>query len=168
MIRTATSSDAEAICAIYNHYVIGSCITFEEEPVSEADMRERMEQTLAVLPWLVWEEEGSVLGYAHASKWKSRCAYRYAVESTIYLRENATGRGIGRKLYGELLAKLQVEKIHTVIGGIALPNSASQRLHEKLGFKKVAQFEQVGWKFNRWIDVGYWELIFSGALPLPG
>jgi L-amino acid N-acyltransferase YncA len=160
MIRSAMPKDAAAICAIYNHYVLNSCITFEEEAISEGEMTTRMAEIIPALPWLVWEENGDVIGYAYANKWKSRSAYRYSAESTIYLRKDSVGRGIGRKLYVQLLSALRGAGMHGVIGGIALPNIASQRLHESLGFKKVAHFEQVGWKFGKWIDVGYWECIF--------
>jgi L-amino acid N-acyltransferase YncA len=102
---------------------------------------------------------GKVVGYAYASKWKSRSAYRYAVESTVYLDPRFTGQGIGRHLYGSLIAELRQRSLHAVIGGIALPNPASIALHERMGFVKVAHFKEIGWKFNQWIDVGYWELI---------
>ena len=111
----------------------------------------------APLPWLVAEQTDQVIGYAYASKWKERCAYRYSVESTVYLDPSFTGQGIGTKLYEALLAILQRNSIHIVIGGIALPNPASVALHERLGFNKVAHFKEVGYKFNRWVDVGYWE-----------
>jgi len=158
MIRLASTSDAAAICEIYNYYVLNTCITFEETAVPEAEMAARISDTLSAFPWLIWEESGVVVGYAYASKWKSRGAYRYSAESTVYLRHNVTGRGIGRKLYEQLVDDVRKLGMHCVIGGIALPNDASQRLHETLGFRKVAHFEQVGWKFKKWIDVGYWEL----------
>ena len=163
MIRSATPSDALSICGIYNHYVEKTWVTFETEAVTVAEMTERIASALTVLPWLVWEEKGEVIGYAYASKWKGRAAYRYSVESTIYLRHDAGRRGIGSQLYAALIGELQKLGIHCVIGGIALPNAASQRLHEKFGFKKVAHFEQVGWKFDRWIDVGYWERILPSS-----
>ena len=160
MIRPATPADAAAIAAIYNHYVANTIITFEEDAVGPEDMARRVAETLdASLPWFVWEEGGRILGYASASKWKSRCAYRHAVESTIYLDQSATGRGLGTVLYTALLADLKARGLHAVIGGIALPNAASVALSEKLGFKKIGQFKEVGWKFRQWIDVGYWELI---------
>ena len=159
MIRPATVADA-AIADIYNHYVLQTIVTFEEEAVSHDDMARRITETLtAGLPWLVWVEDGEILGYAHASKWKSRCAYRYAVESTVYLGKEATGRGLGTRLYTALLAGLKQLGYHSVIGGVALPNEASVALHDKLDFKKVAHFQEVGWKFQKWIDVGYWELV---------
>ena len=160
MIRPANTADAAAIAAIYNHYVLNTCVTFEEEAVGKEDMAQRMSETFAAgLPWLVWDDAGIILGYAYASKWKSRCAYRYSVESTVYLDQAATGRGLGTKLYSTLLAELRTKKLHGVIGGVALPNAASVALHEKFGFQKVAHFKEVGRKFAHWIDVGYWELI---------
>ena len=98
-IRRTTSADAAAIAAIYNHYVANTIVTFEEEAVPVADMAGRIEEILAAgLPWLVAVEAGQVLGYAYASRWKSRCAYRHSVESTIYLHRDATGRGLGAAL----------------------------------------------------------------------
>jgi L-amino acid N-acyltransferase YncA len=159
MIRSATGQDAAAICAIYNHYIANSIITFEETPVSTDEMAGRIAEVTATLPWLVFEAEAEVQGYAYASPWKSRCAYRFAVETTVYLAESATGRGVGSQLYQALLADLRGRSLHSIIGGVALPNPASVALHEKFGFEKVAHFKQVGWKFDRWIDVGYWELM---------
>jgi len=159
MIRPATTADAAAICAIYNHYVLGTTITFEESPITPEEMENRIRETLASLPWLVWEHDGAIQGFAYASKWKGRCAYRHSTEVTVYLDPKSTGRGVGSRLYEALLTDLRQRNFHAVIGGIALPNPASIALHERLGFRKVAHFEQVGWKFGRWIDVGYWQLL---------
>ena len=160
MLRAATVADAAAIAEIYNHYVLHTIITFEEEAVTEAEMAGRITEVLGLkLPWFVWEEEGRVIGYAYAGKWKSRCAYRYSVESSIYLAKDATGRGLGTKLYVALIDALRARGIHSIIGGVALPNPASVGVSEKLGFQKIGQFKEVGWKFEKWIDVGYWELI---------
>jgi phosphinothricin acetyltransferase len=160
MLRTATTADAAAIAGIYNHYVLHTIITFEEEAVSAEEMAKRITEVLSLgLPWFVWEEGGRVLGYAYASRWKSRCAYRYSAESSIYLDKEATGRGLGTRLYVALIEALRARKIHSVIGGIALPNPASVGISEKLGFEKIGHFKEVGWKFEKWIDVGYWELI---------
>lgn len=159
-IRPALSRDAGDLARIYNHYVASTCITFETEPVSAADMAQRVSETMnASLPWLVAEASGSIVGYAYASRWKGRCAYRHSVESTVYLDTDHTGNGIGMPLYTTLLAALRAASMHAVIGGIALPNEPSVRLHERLGFRKVAHFEQVGFKHDRWIDVGYWQLL---------
>ena len=159
MIRPATKADAQAICNIYNPYVSDTIITFEEEIVSVEEMTQRIHEMISSLPWLVIEDEGQVVGYAYASRWKSRCAYRFSVETTVYLSSAATGKGFGSLLYEHLIADLRQRSIHSLIGGIALPNPASVSLHEKFGFEKVAHFKEVGWKFNQWIDVGYWELI---------
>ena len=164
MIRQATMDDAAQLCDIYNHYVLETPITFEEQPVTIEDMVQRIQDTLQSLPWLVWDQGQRLLGFCYASKWKGRCAYRYSLESTVYLRPDAVGRGVGSQLYGALLDELRQRQFHTVIGGIALPNPASVALHEKYGFEKVAQFKQVGNKFGEWIDVGYWQSPVGGRL----
>jgi L-amino acid N-acyltransferase YncA len=162
MIRPVRASDAEAICRIYNHYVLHTVVSFEEESVAPEEMARRIESVAAArLPWLVLEEEGRLIGSAYATPWKTRPGYRYAVESSVYLEAPAGGKGYGSRLYAELLAELRRRPLRTVIGGIALPNEASVRLHEKLGFRKVAHFERVGWKCGRWVDVGYWQLFLS-------
>ena len=158
-IRPASSADAERICAIYNHYIATTTISFEEEPVAAADMAQRIADVAAAnLPWLVMEEGGKLIGYAYATKWRVRAAYRFAVESTVYLDRDHAGKGAGTALYEALLAELRRRDLHLVIGGIAQPNEASVRLHERLGFTKVAHFSEVGLKFGRWVDVGYWQL----------
>ena len=159
-IRNATAADAEAIATIYNHYVEKTVVTFEEEPVSAAEMQRRMDDVASSsLPWLVGELEGRVVGYAYATKWKARSAYRFSVETTVYLAEGLGKQGLGSRLYEELFRRLKGQGIHAAIGGIALPNYASVALHEKFGMRKVAHFEQVGFKFGKWVDVAYWERI---------
>lgn len=160
MIRMATGADVEPVCAIYNHYVTSTIVTFEEQPVTTAEMQSRMTAVLERLPWLVLERDGDIAGYAYASPWKSRIGYRFAVESSIYLAPTHVGRGFGSALYATLLDDLRARNIHCVIGGAALPNAASVALHEKLGFTQVAHFRENGFKFGRWIDVGYWQILF--------
>ena len=160
-IRAAEERDAAAIAELYNHYVSRSVITFEEEPVTPGEIARRVaEVRSASLPWLIAEEGSRVTGYAYAAPWKTRTAYRYSVEITVYIDPACAARGIGSLLYGQLIPMLQAQHIHAVIGGIALPNQASVALHEKFGFRKVAEFREVGFKFDRWIDVGYWERTF--------
>ena len=159
MLRHCTSTDAAQICDIYNHYVRETVVTFEESPVLHADMARRIADVTANLPWFVWEVEGVILGYAYATPWKARAAYRHAVESSIYLAQHAMGQGLGSRLYAALIEDLRLKGLHCVIGGAALPNPASVALHERLGFSKVAEFREVGFKFGRWIDVAYWELM---------
>ncbi len=159
-IRPATHLDADAIARIYNHYIAHTIVTFEEEIISADEMASRIREVASVdLPWLVAERRGEPAGYAYASRWKGRCAYRFSVETTVYLDPVWTGRGIGTSLYKGLLELLRNSSMHAAIGGIALPNPASVAMHEKLGFQKVAYFKEVGFKFNRWIDVGYWQLL---------
>jgi phosphinothricin acetyltransferase len=107
----------------------------------------------------VWEENSVVVGYAYGSPWKQRSAYRFSVETTIYMAPSHTGRGIGTALYRSLLADVRALRFHCAVGCIALPNSASIALHENLGFEEIGRFREVGRKFDRWVDVGYWELI---------
>jgi phosphinothricin acetyltransferase len=161
-IRPADSADVEQIVEIYNHYVLTSAITFEEAPVEVSEMARRIHEVHAVpLPWLVAASDANVLGYAYATRWKARAAYKFSAESTVYLRADAVGKGIGRELYAHLIAALRTAGVHAVIGGVALPNDASLGLHQKLEFEKVAHFKEVGFKFNRWIDVIYWERILN-------
>lgn len=158
VIRDVTIEDAPSICVIYNHYVQHTHVTFEETPVEVAEMAGRISATTSIgLPWLVYEEDTRVLGYAYASPWKSRSAYRYSLESTVYVKARETLKGVGTALYGALLDRLLALDIHAVTAGIALPNPVSIALHRKMGFEKVAHFKQVGFKFERWIDVAYWE-----------
>ena len=159
MVRFALPEDAEHIAEIYNHYVITSIITFEEVEVAASEMANRiLEIQSAPLPWLVALNGGRIVGYAYAGKWKTRAAYRFSTEVTVYVRHGLGGTGVGSELYGQLLSALKSGGMHAVMGGIALPNDASVRLHEKFGFKKVAHFKEVGFKFNHWIDVAYWQV----------
>jgi phosphinothricin acetyltransferase len=159
MIRSADYPDAISICSIYNLYVANTTITFEEKPVSIIEMESRIKDIIPAYPWLVYEENGKILGYTYAHKWKERSAYKYSVESGIYIDPDHLGKGIGTGLKRELLKVLKEKSIHTVICGIALPNSASIALCEKFGFEKVAHFKNVGYKLDKWIDVAYWQLI---------
>jgi phosphinothricin acetyltransferase len=159
-IRPATLDDAAQIAEIYNHYVLTSTITFEEEPVSAAEMSQRIADIQSVsLPWLVATRDDRITGFAYAHKWRARAAYRYSTEVTVYVRSGFDNSGTGSRLYAQLFAALKAAGAHAVIGGVALPNEASVRLHQKFGFEKVAHFKEVGFKFNRWIDVTYWQRI---------
>jgi phosphinothricin acetyltransferase len=156
MIRFVTPSDAIAIAEIYNYYILNSVITFELDPVTPQEITSRMEKYKEIGPYLVYEERGEILGYAYVSKFRERKAYENSAESTIYLKNGYGGKGLGYQLYMELLSQVALQR-HTIIGGIALPNEASVRLHEKCGFRKVAHFSEVGRKFGKWIDVGFWQ-----------
>lgn len=164
LLRPALPTDASAIAAIYNHYILTTTISFEESPVDAAGIASRMAAVRAAgLPYMVAEERGMVTGYAYATPWRARPAYRTSVETSVYLADGTRARGTGTALYGALLAQLVDDGYHLAIGGIAQPNPASVALHEKLGFEKVAHFREVGRKFGRWIDVGYWQLHLAAA-----
>lgn len=159
MLRQATIADAADIARIYNHYIETSPATFEVEPLAPEEIQRRIAETLAQgLPWLVCLEQGDVVGYAYATPWRPREAYRFSAEITVYISPYRTGRGFGKVLYAGLLHQLRAKSLRTAVAGIALPNEASVKLHETMGMHKVAHFEAVGFKFDRWIDVGYWQL----------
>ena len=157
MIRNIEPKDIPQICSIYNYYVENTNASFETEPVSVADMERRVLDFTREYPWLVFEEQGSVLGFCYASKYRPRPAYRFTIEVTIYLDRQHLGQGIGKQLYHELFAQLREQDIRSLIAAIALPNEKSQSLHENLGFKQVALFKDMGYKLDQWIDVGYWQ-----------
>jgi len=159
MIRPVKRQDAQTLADIYNHYVKNTVITFEEDCINNNEMIKRIEKiTNLDLPWLVIEENDVLLGYAYATPWKARSAYRFSVEATVYLTPKEQGKGLGTELYQALISELKQKSIHSVLGGITLPNPASVALHEKLGMTKVAHFHQVGRKFDQWLDTGYWQL----------
>lgn len=163
MIRQIVPSDFEAIANIYNHYISDSVISFEIIPVSISEMKDRVESIVTKgLPWLVAEEVGEVIGYAYASQWNSRSAYKNSVEVSVYLSHLKTSQGVGTALYEALFEQLK-GRFHTAIGGITLPNPASVSLHEKFGMQKVAHFKEVGFKFEQWLDVGYWQVNLNPA-----
>ena len=159
-VRSARPEDALQVSEIYNHYIQTSTITFEEEPVSAAEMAARILEIQSLsYPWLVAMAANDVLGYAYAGKWKVRAAYKHSSEITVYVRPGQERSGVGSALYQQLLPALKAGGVRAAIGGVALPNDASVRLHEKFGFEKCAHFKEVGFKFNRWIDVAYWQRI---------
>jgi phosphinothricin acetyltransferase len=160
MIRIATIADAEAISRIYNYYIKNTVITFEEEEVSAKEIEKRISKVLEKYPWYVYILNDTLVGYAYASEWKPRRSYQFSVETTVYLHPDFGARGIGTLLYEKLISDLRAMDLHVAIGGITLPNDSSVALHEKFGFKKTGQFKEVGYKFNQWLDVGYWQLIF--------
>lgn len=167
-VRTAEVKDAAAIAAIYNHYILHSVISFEEEVVSVEEMTCRITAIADKFPWLVCEtkqdNEKAIVGYAYACPYKSRSAYRHTVETTIYLSAQHCGQGIGSNLYETLFNRLNKMDFHTAISAIALPNRASVRLHERFGFSKVGELQEIGYKYDKWIDVGYWQKDLSANL----
>jgi len=160
MIRNVQIEDAKELVAIYNYYVINTIVTFDRTPFSSDDFKQKIKSIYKKYPFIVFEENNEILGYAYASSWRAKPSYKHTAESTIYIKNSVLGKGIGTKLYTELLQQLKQQNFHTIIGGLTLPNDASIKLHEKLGFKKVAHFKEVGRKFNQWLDVAFWQLTF--------
>jgi L-amino acid N-acyltransferase YncA len=161
-VRPVKISYALQIAEIYNHYINTSTATFETEPIDAAEMAKRIGETVAAgYPFLAAEDDGQVIGYAYGHQYRAREAYRRSVEVSVYLKDGAGGKGIGTALYGRLFPELGARGFHTAIAGISLPNEASVRLHEKFGMTKVAHFKEVGFKFDRWIDTGFWQVIIE-------
>lgn len=156
-IRPMVPDDAAAVAAIYNHYVLHTVVTFEEEAVAAGEMARRLGRVAVRYPWLVGEAEGEIVGYAYADLFKNRSAYRFTAETTVYLRPDMTGKGNGRLLYAHLLSALEERGIVNAVAIIALPNPASIRLHERTGFRRAGRLLGVGRKFGRWLDVEYWQ-----------
>lgn len=159
MIRDVKIEDAKSICEIYNHYIKNTSITFEVREIDKDTMAERIADISEKFFWIVYEKEGKILGYAYVSSFKSRSAYNNTVEGSVYIRKDKAGKGIGSTLLSQLITRCRERNYHTVIGTITLPNERSVALHEKFGFKKVAHFKEVGFKFGSWIDVGSWQLL---------
>ncbi|GAB5376657.1 MAG: GNAT family N-acetyltransferase [Acuticoccus sp.] len=160
-LRRATLADVPAIQAIYAPIVRETPISFEIDPPSVAEMEGRVAATLSAgFPYLVAEDGEGVAGYAYAGKFRERAAYASSVDVTAYVAVRARGRGVGRALYGDLLAQLAAAGVHTANAGITLPNAASVGLHEAMGFVKVGVFREVGRKFGAYHDVGWWQRVF--------
>jgi phosphinothricin acetyltransferase len=156
-IRAARADDAAAIASIYAPYIRDTAVSFEAEPPAAAAMLERMSEGDGLYPWLVAEEDGTLTGYAYACAFRSRFAYRFAVETTVYLRQGCEGYGLGSALYRPLLASLEAQGFTQAIAAVTLPNDASARLHEKMGFEHAGTYRRVGWKLGAWRDVGLWQ-----------
>ena len=157
-LRIATAHDAEALLAIYRPIVERTHISFELDPPSTAEMARRVAEYGAFAPYLVCEEAGAILGFAYASPFRPRRAYRFSVETTVYVVENARRRGVASRLYRALIACLREQGFVTAVAGIALPNEPSVALHERLGFERAALLPAVGFKLGAWRDVGWWTL----------
>ena len=156
-IRLATAADAEGALEIYAPIVSDTAISFELVPPSVEEMGERIETTVANLPWLVAEVEQNIVGYAYASRHRERAAYQWSVDVSVYVNENARRQGVARALYRALLDILTELGYCTAFAGIALPNDASVGFHEAIGFRPVGVYRSVGYKLGTWHDVGWWQ-----------
>lgn len=164
-IRVATPADAGQIQAIYAPIVRDTVISFEYEPPTVDEMAQRIAATLPTHPYLVCEDGGQVLGYIYGSVFRARTAYRWSVETTIYVDSGSRHRGVGRILYRALLQLLRRQGFHSVFAGITLPNASSVGLHEAVGFRPLGVYQEVGFKHGQWRDVGWWRLALSEGPP---
>ena len=156
-IRPATVADAEAIQRIYAPIVAKTAISFEDVPPSVEVMAERITATLRTHPYLVAVDGENVCGYVYASEHAERAAYRYSVNTTVYIAPEARRLGVGRLLYSGLLPELERRGFHVAYAGITLPNPGSVALHQSVGFTPVGVYREAGFKFGLWHDVGWWQ-----------
>jgi phosphinothricin acetyltransferase len=167
-VRAATPADAAAIAEIYRPYVEASYISFETEPPEADEIARRVASAGDRYPWLAAEDEaGKLAGYAYACAFRPRAAYRFAVETSVYVRDGSHGRGIGAALYAPLLEGLDRQGFTQAIAAISLPNPASVALHERFGFRRAGVYAGVGWKAGRWHDVGLWQRALAVAAEPP-
>ena len=157
LIRLASEQDAASIAAIYRPIVSATTISFETEAPSDQEIRQRIRDTVVSHPWLVFERDGAVIGYAYASRHRARAAYQWSVDMSAYVDERFRRLGVGHALYLSLLAILRAQGFANAYAGIALPNPASVALHEKLGFVLTGTYRQTGFKLGQWLDVGHWQ-----------
>lgn len=157
-VRAFEGSDVAPACAMVNHYIERTVIHFGYTPESEAQFRAAWEAGRETHPWLAAEVEGAFAGYAKAGVWRARDAYARTAEVGIYVRPEFQGRGVGKALYRELIERCRAAGYHLLVGGVTLPNEASVKLHESVGFEHVGTFKECGRKFGAWHDVGWWQL----------
>lgn len=160
-IRLATPADARDILEIYGPYIVNTSFTFETEIPSVSAFAQRIETYLQNWPWLVYEAEGKMAGYAYASRYRERAGYQWCVESSIYIHDDFQKAGIGKRLYTALFEILKQQGFNNVYAVINLPNEKSVAFHEKAGFHYFATYEKVGYKLGKWKNVGWWQLVLN-------
>lgn len=158
IIRLASVGDAEQILNIYSPYIEKTAISFEYVVPTREEMETRIRNVSQKNPWIVLEEDNEILGYAYASKHRERSAYRWSVDVSIYIKDGCHGKGYGKALYTSLLTILKHQGYYNAYAGIGLPNEKSIGIHEYFGFKNIAHYNKVGYKFGKWHDTGWWEL----------
>lgn len=168
VIRATGEGDFDAIAAITNHSILHTAVHFGYDAVTGDELRKTWREGLAVYPWFSAVVGDRVVGYAKAGVWRTRPAYRWTCEVGLYLSHEVRGRGLGTRLYGALIEELKVRGFHSAVGAITIPNEASIRLHEKLGFVQVGVFRDSGYKFGTWHDTGFWQLMLQGSSHRPG
>jgi L-amino acid N-acyltransferase YncA len=167
-IRLATANDGEAVAAIYRPVVLETAISFETVVPDRDEMARRIDETLRSYPWLVCEVDGRTAGYAYATRHRLRGAYQWSVDTSVYIADDYRRRNIGRGLYTSLFAILAAQGCFNAFAGVALPNPASVGLHEAMGFQPIGVYRRVGFKLDRWHDVGWWQLVLREHEASPG
>jgi L-amino acid N-acyltransferase YncA len=157
-IRHASPKDAGGILEIYAPFCLATAVTFETQPPTVDELRQRITRTLTVLPWLVCVQVGLIYGYAYASRHRERAGYRWSVDVSVYVRDGHRRKGLGRALYSSLFAILRLQGFYNVLAGIGLPNPASVSLHESMGLRPLGVYQGIGFKCGQWHDVGWWQL----------
>lgn len=160
-VRDASECDAEACAAIYAPYVTDTAITFENDPPPPAEMAKRIATAVDTHAWVVLEDQGRVVGYAYGGPYKSRVAYRWSCEVSVYLERGRRRTGGGRALYDALFARLVKRGYRTAVAGMTLPNEASVGLHRAMGFEPVGTYRRIGWKHDTWHDVAWTQLTLA-------
>ena len=160
MIRNVKMSDAKDITEIYNYYIENTVITFQTDPLSVEETEKKIEEILLKgFPYIVYEENNEVIGYAYAGVWRDRKAYEITLETSIYLDQSKIKKGIGRQLYKELIERSRQIGVHSLIGVVSVPNEGSKKLHLEFGFELLGTFKEVGQKFNKYVSVEFWQLM---------
>lgn len=167
MIRLAQPIDAAAILAIYAPYIRDTSLTFETEVPDNDIFANRIRHYTADFPWLVYETDGQIAGYAYASRYRERVAYQWSVECSVYIANGYFGKGVAALLYNKLFALLRAQGFMNVYAVINLPNERSVAFHEKMGFRYLATYPNVGYKLGKWKNVGWWQLQLNEYISEP-
>lgn len=157
IIRSASLKDATSILTIYRPYIEGSVVSFEYEAPTVAEIEKRISRVMEKYPWIVAEENDEVIGYAYASEFRTREAYQWKCEVSVYVADSAKGKGIAKALYDDLLKTLKEMGMVSAIAGMTVPNPETERFHEKYGFKKIAEYPKIGFKNGAWHNVAFAE-----------
>ncbi len=167
VIRTVTENDAERMAEIYAPFVTDTSISFEIEPPTAEQFRERIRSTLIRFPWLVTEVDGRIAAYAYATRHRERAAYQWSVDVSVYVDPAYHRRGIGAALYRRLFEIVRAQGYYNAYAGVALPNEASVSIHESLGFQLIGTYRHTGYKFGKWHDVAWFQLTLREPAPNP-
>lgn len=166
-VRLATSNDAQGVLDIYAPYCLKSPSTFEIQAPTREEIRNRIEKTLTRFPYLIYEQDGQPIAYAYAGQHMERAAYRFSANVSVYVKEGWHGTGKGKSLYNVLLPLLRKQGFCNAFAGITMPNAGSEALHKSMGFVQTGLYKNIGYKFEKWHDVSWWQLQLRPFVPRP-